>query len=361
MVNVCFLSGDMSRTGGTERVLSIIANELSKKDDKFNIHILSITNESNSSYFTLNKNIKTERILKSKDVNFKKHYFQVVKGIRQYIKKNKIDILIDVEVIASLFSIPAALFTKARLIAWEHFNFYEDNGSSLRVFSRKLISRFSDCIITLTEQDKMNYLNNLNIKGKIDFIYNPMENGDSTSCDIKAKQLISVGRLTYQKGFDMLCEVAKDVLKDNPEWKWIILGDGEDKEKLESKIKEYNLQGKLILKGKVSNVEDYYKNSSLYVMTSRFEGLPMTLLEAKSYKLPIVSFNCLTGPSEIVRNNINGFLIETGNVAAMVNKIDILLSDINKREDFSNKSNLDIEKFKLKPIVDKWENILIYL
>lgn len=361
MVNVCFLSGDMSRTGGTERVLSIIANELSKKDDKFNIHILSITNESNSSYFALNKNIKTERILQSKDVNFKKHYFQVIKGIRQYIKKNKIDILIDVEVIASLFSIPAALFTKTRLIAWEHFNFYEDNGSSLRVFSRKLISRFSDCIITLTEQDKMNYLNNLKIKGKIDFIYNPMENGDSTSCDIKAKQLISVGRLTYQKGFDMLCEVAKEVLKDNPEWKWIILGDGEDKEKLESKIKEYNLQGKLILKGKVSNVEDYYKNSSLYVMTSRFEGLPMTLLEAKSYKLPIVSFNCLTGPSEIVRNNINGFLIETGNVAAMVNKIDILLSDINKREDFSNKSNLDIEKFKLKPIVDKWESILINL
>ena len=361
MVNVCFLSGDMSRTGGTERVLSIIANELSKKDDKFNIHILSITNESNSSYFALNKNIKTERILQSKDVNFKKHYFQVIKGIRQYIKKNKIDILIDVEVIASLFSIPAALFTKTRLIAWEHFNFYEDNGSSLRVFSRKLISRFSDYIITLTEQDKMNYLNNLNIKGKIDFIYNPIENGDSTNCDIKAKQLISVGRLTYQKGFDMLCEVAKEVLKDNPEWKWIILGDGEDKEKLESKIKEYNLQGKLILKGKVSNVEDYYKNSSLYVMTSRFEGLPMTLLEAKSYKLPIVSFNCLTGPSEIVRNNINGFLIETGNVAAMVNKIGILLSDINKREDFSNKSNLDIEKFKLKPIVDKWENILINL
>lgn len=361
MLNVCFLSGDISRTGGTERVLSIIANELSKKDDKFNIHILSITNESNSSYFTLNKNIKTERILKSKDVNFKKHYFKVVKGIRQYIKKNKIDILIDVEVIASLFSIPATLFTKTRLITWEHFNFYEDNGSSLRVFSRKLISRFSDCIITLTEQDKINYLNNLKIKGKIDFIYNPIENGDRISCDIKAKQLISVGRLTYQKGFDMLCEIAKEVLKDNPDWKWIILGDGEDKEKLESKIKEYNLQGKLILKGKVSNVEDYYKNSSLYVMTSRFEGLPMTLLEAKSYKLPIVSFNCLTGPSEIVRNNINGFLIETGNVAAMVNKIGILLSDINKREDFSNKSNLDIEKFRLKPIVDKWENILINL
>lgn len=358
MLNVCFLSGDMSRTGGTERVLSIIANELSKQKDNFNIHILSITNESNTSYFNLEKNIKMDRILKSKEVNFKKEYLDVVKGIRRYIKKKNIDILIDVEVIASLFSIPATRFTKTKLISWEHFNFYEDNGSHLRIIARKLISKFSDCIITLTEQDKMNYLNNLNIKGKIDFIYNPVKEVSNISCNVKAKQLISVGRLTYQKGFDMLCEVAKDVLNDNPEWKWIILGDGEDKDNLQDKIKEYGLEDKLVLKGNVSNVEDYYKNSSLYVMTSRFEGLPMTLLEAKTYKLPIVSFNCLTGPSEIVRNNVNGFLIEPGNVAAMVNKIEILLSDMNKIEEFSNKSNLDIDKFKLKPIVDKWTNVL---
>lgn len=361
MVNVCFLSGDMSRTGGTERVLSIIANELSKKDDKFNIHILSITNESNSSYFALNKNIKTERILKNKDVNFKKHYFQVVKGIRQYIKKNKIDILIDVEVIASLFSIPATRFTKTKLISWEHFNFYEDNGSNLRVYARKLVARFANCIITLTEQDKENYLNNLNIKGKVDYIYNPIEKVNNCDYNIDSKQIISVGRLTYQKGFDMLCEVAKDVLKDNPEWKWIILGDGEDKEKLESKIKEYNLQGKLILKGKVSNVEDYYKNSSLYVMTSRFEGLPMTLLEAKTYKLPIVSFNCLTGPSEIVKNNVNGLLINPENVEAMSNKLNILLKNENKLKEFSDNSEVDIEKFELKPILEKWDNILLNL
>lgn len=361
MVNVCFLSGDMSRTGGTERVLSIIANELFKKDDKFNIHILSITNESNSSYFNLNKGIKTERILKSKDVNFKKHYFQVVKGIRQYIKKNNINILIDVEVIASLFSIPATRFTKTKLISWEHFNFYEDNGSDLRAYARKLAARFANCIITLTEQDKENYLNNLNIKGKIDYIYNPIEKVNNCVYNIDSKQIISVGRLTYQKGFDLLCEVAKEVLKDNPEWKWIILGEGEDKDKLESRIKEYNLQGKLILQGKVSNIEDYYKNSSLYVMTSRFEGLPMTLLEAKTYKLPIVSFNCLTGPAEIVKNNVNGLLINPENVEAMSDKLNSLLKDENKLKEFSNNSEVDIEKFKLKPIIEKWDNILLNL
>lgn len=361
MLNICFLSGDMSRTGGTERVLSIIANELSKQKNKFNIYILSITNENNTSYFRLEKEIKNDRILKSKDVNFKKQYFQVVKGIRHYIKENNIDILIDVEVIASLFSIPATRFTKTKLISWEHFNFYEDNGSHLRIYARKLAARFSNCIITLTEHDKQNYLNNLDIKGKVEYIYNPIEEVDDMECNIKSKQIISVGRLTYQKGFDMLCDVAKVVLKDNKGWKWLILGDGEDKDKLRSKIKEYGLENKLILKGNVSNVEEYYKNSSLYVMTSRFEGLPMTLLEAKTYKLPIVSFNCLTGPSEIVKNNVNGYLINPENVEAMSNKLNILMNDENKIKEFSNNAQIDIEKFKLKPIIERWEKVLISL
>ena len=222
MLNICFLSGDMSRTGGNERVLSIIANELSKQKNKFNIHILSITNENNTSYFRLEKEIKNNRILKSKDVNFKKQYFEIIKGIRHYIKENNIDILIDVEVIASLFSIPATRFTKTKLISWEHFNFYEDNGSHLRIYARKLAARFSNCIITLTEHDKQNYLNNLDIKGKVEYIYNPIEEVDDMECNIKSKQIISVGRLTYQKGFDMLCDVAKVVLKDNKGWKWLI-------------------------------------------------------------------------------------------------------------------------------------------
>ena len=358
MLNICFLSGDMSRTGGTERVLSIIANELSKQKNKFNIHILSITNENNTSYFNLENEIKNDRILKSKDVNFKKQYFQVVKGIRHYIKENNIDILIDVEVIASLFSIPATRFTKTKLISWEHFNFYEDNGSHLRIYARKLAARFSNCIITLTEHDKQNYLNNLDIKGKVEYIYNPIEEVDDVECNITSKQIISVGRLTYQKGFDMLCDVAKVVLKDNKGWKWLILGDGEDKDKLRSKIKEYGLENKLILKGNVSNVEEYYKNSSLYVMTSRFEGLPMTLLEAKTYKLPIVSFNCLTGPSEIVKNNINGYLINPENVEAMSNKLNILMNDENKLKEFSSNAQIDIEKFELKPIIERWIEVL---
>ena len=358
MKKICFLSGDMSRSGGTERVLAIIANELCKKEDLFEIHILSTINENMTSFFPLDKRIKQSRILNDKALNFKKQYFKVVKGIRNYVKKNNIDVFIDVEVISSIFSIPATRFTSTKHIAWEHFNFYENNGSFLRALARKIDAKFSDYIITLTEEDKNNYLNNLKIIGKIDYIYNPMEIKEVKKCSLHSKQIVSVGRLTYQKGFDMLIDVAKDVLEKNKEYKWLILGDGEDKDRLQEKINKYNLQDRLILKGKVSNVEDYYKNSSLYVMTSRFEGLPMTLLEAKSYKMPIVSFDCPTGPSEIIRNNINGYLVKANDIKEMSNKVNSVLLDDKKLKKFSDKAELDIDKFNINSIINKWTNIL---
>ena len=358
MKKICFLSGDMSRSGGTERVLAIIANELCKKEDLFEIHILSTVNENMTSFFPLNKRIKQSRILNDKALNFKKQYFKVVKGIRNYVKKNNIDVFIDVEVISSIFSNPATRFTSTKHIAWEHFNFYENNGSFLRALARKIDAKFSDYIITLTEEDKNNYLNNLKIIGKIDYIYNPMEIKEVKKCSLHSKQIVSVGRLTYQKGFDMLIDVAKDVLEKNKEYKWLILGDGEDKDRLQEKINKYNLQDRLILKGKVSNVEDYYKNSSLYVMTSRFEGLPMTLLEAKSYKMPIVSFDCPTGPSEIIRNNINGYLVKANDIKEMSNKVNSVLLDDKKLKKFSDKAELDIDKFNINSIINKWTNIL---
>ena len=106
-------------------------------------------------------------------------------------------------------------------------------------------------------------------------------------------------------------------------------------------------------------MEDYYKNSALYVMTSRFEGLPMTLLEAKNYKLPIVSFDCQTGPSEIIRNNVNGYLVKANDIKEMSNKINSLLQDDKKLKEFSNKAELDIEKFNLNSIIDKWTSLLV--
>lgn len=358
MKNICFLSGDMTRFGGTERITSIISNELLKRCNEFNIHILSINYINDKISFDLDKKIKTSNILSTKNLNFKRDYLKVVKGIRKYIKNNNIDILIDVDVICDIFSIPATRFTKIKLISWEHFNYYINNGIKLRDIARKIAAKFSDCIITLTERDKDAYISNLNIKGKIEYIYNPITLDINEKCDINSKKILSVGRFEHQKGYDMLCKVAKEVLHNNPEWKWIVLGDGEQREMIEALIKEYKLEDKLILKGNVSNVEYYYKESSIFVMTSRFEGLPMVLLEAKCYGIPMVSFDCLTGPSDIITNDVNGYLIDQDNIDEISKSINKLVNDVDLRVKFSDNSKFDINKFSLDSVMEKWISVL---
>lgn len=359
MRNICFLNGDMSRNGGTERMTAIIANELSKKKDKFNVYILNISNSSGNSFYKLDKRITVSRLLDKENVNFKVNYFKVVNGIRRYIKSNDIDVLIDVDVLSDIFSIPAKVFTKTKLISWEHFNCNQNNGTKLRHISRLLASKFSDQIVTLTEKDMDNYIKRFKVEKKIRYIYNPIAYPIKESCNIESKNIVSAGRLSYEKGFDMLVEVANHVLHENKDWTWTILGDGQEKEFLQKKIKEYKLENKLILKGNVSNVEDYYRNSSIYVMTSRYEGLPMTLLEARSFSLPIVSFDCDTGPSEIVKNNINGFLIKNNNLKDMEEKICKLINNIKLKKIFSDNSRIDLEKFNLEKIILKWEKLLL--
>ena len=175
---------------------------------------------------------------------------------------------------------------------------------------------------------------------------------------MESKQILSVGRLTHQKGFDLLCEVAKEVLAQNPEWTWVIIGEGEDRAMLEQKIKEYHLENRLILEGNQKEMEPYYRNSSLYVMTSRYEGLPMTLLEAKSYQLPIVSFDCQTGPVDIIQDSVDGYLINDFNQKEMVNRINHLIQDQALRASLSQQSQINLHKFEMENIIPKWINIL---
>ncbi len=357
MKKICFLNGNMSRAGGTERVTSMIANEL-VKDSAYEIHVLSVTNPTMTSFFELHSSVYQATLLRKEDVDLKYDYFKIVKKLRQYLKTHQIDILIEVDVICNLYTIPATRWTKVKTISWEHFNYYSNNGSRLRDLSRKLTKYFSTHIVTLTEQDRRNYQEHLGIKDKITCIYNPIEKIPETMYQSESKQIISVGRLMYQKGFDMLCEVAKEVLTKHSDWIWLIIGEGAERPMLEKKIKEYHLEGRLVLTGNQKEMSHYYQDSSFFVMTSRYEGLPMTLLEAKSYRLPIVSFDCQTGPAEIIQDGVNGYLVTLEDCEGMIGKIEELLNSREKLVKFSNHSQCNIEKFNKERVIMEWRELL---
>lgn len=354
MKSICFFSGDITRSGGTEKVACQIMNGLV---EKFNISVICLTESNQEMFYPLSQKIKHIALFEQNPNGFKQ-YVSIVRKIRRYLQQNNIDILIDVDTILDMFSVTAVRFTKTKLISWEHFNFYESMGNKLRVPIRKYITRFADCVITLTMEDQENFRNYFGRKHHIEQIYNPIEFEEAKhKHDETSKTIVSVGRLAKQKGFDYLVDVAELVFQKHPDWQWLVLGEGDERQLLETKITEKKLtQAKLL--GRVSNVGDYLREAAMFVLTSRYEGFPLVLIEAKANLLPIVSFKCKTGPSEMIQDNVNGFLVECFDVKMMAKKICELIEMSEKRNFFSKNALLDTEKMEYDAIIKQWIELL---
>ena len=143
----------------------------------------------------------------------------------------------------------------------------------------------------MTESDKNNYLKELEISGEIRTIYNSVEKTPSIiNYDDKSKTIITVGRLSPDKGFDMLVKVASKVFDKHNDWKWIIIGNGEEEPMIREEIKKNRLEENLFLLGKKENLLEYYRKSALYVATSRYEGFWVNAIRSKKCETSMRKF-----------------------------------------------------------------------
>ncbi|NUF65567.1 glycosyltransferase family 4 protein, partial [Acinetobacter bereziniae] len=319
MKKVCFLIGNMSSSGGTERVTSIIANELVSAN--FDIFILSLIN-GEQPFFSLNENIHLDSLYTQK-VSMKKNFLGCCLKIRKYVQEHEIETLIVVDSISCVFTVPALFGLKINHICWEHFNFNVDLGIKFRNLGRKWAAKYCDHIVTLTKRDKILREEGLSkINAKITPIANPTPyTNTKCSSSLEFKSILALGRLTFQKGFDLLIEAWGKVCQSNSDWKLYLVGDGEDEAFLKAQAKKLNIIDRISFSPATKNVEQYYLKSSFYCMSSRFEGLPMVLLEAQAHGLPIISFDCDTGPSEIILNNMTGYLVPNLDVESLANSL----------------------------------------
>ena len=356
--NIGFFSGDITRSGGTERVAILIAEKLNL-DNKYNISFISLTERKEKPFYNISDSIK-RYTLSDKEIKGAKNIVAYTRQLKKIVKKNKIDVLIDIDGIIDLYAVPVKWMTGVKIISWEHFNIYNHPKIKLRNRVRKIAVKNVNAIVTLTEQDKEYYQKELRFKCPICAIHNPKTYIDTENEEYKkeSKTIISVGRLTYQKGFDRLVQVADNVLKKYPEWQWKVFGEGEDQQMLQDMIKERSLEKNVKLMGNVDDISQEYHNSAMFVMTSRFEGLPMTLLEAKCHKLPCISFDIKTGPRECIVDGVNGYLLSDGNIEEMSTKIEELISDNEKRIDFSKHAQDNMDDFDIETIVPKWKELI---
>ena len=355
-MHIGFFSGDITRSGGTENVSIMIANELLARTD-YEISFVSLFEEHDSPFFSIDPNIRRFRLYPTVTHGIQ-HYFDTCKRLQSIVDDQHVDVLIDIDGILDMYSLPVKRRTGVKVASWEHFNYLQNPGVPYRKLTRRWAARRADAIVTLTETDRKLYESNLKLKCPIMAIANPMRTPAEACYDVSSRLILTAGRLTYQKGFDLLVEVAVKVLPNHPDWQWVILGEGEDRSVLERKIHNAGLDKRLVLKGQVDDMDSYYRQSAMFVMTSRFEGLPLVLLEAKMHRLPLISFDCLTGQSEVIEDGINGTVVPLGDIDAMATAINELIDDKTKRIEYSAMSGSNAERYDMATILDSWRRLL---
>jgi glycosyltransferase involved in cell wall biosynthesis len=216
-------------------------------------------------------------------------------------------------------------------------------------FNDRIVKKY-DRFVVLTNEDKLCWKNQNNIS----VIYNSIaKNGASNVSLLENRKALAVGRVTHQKNLELLVELWAEISKKHADWNLTIVGTG-NSTALQEKIKDMSLEDVVTVLPSTNSINEYYIDSSLYLMTSRYEGLPMVLLEAQNFGLPIVSFDCKCGPKEIINDGEDGFLIANGDNGAFIDKVSQLIENENLRIDFGKKAKKNSTKFSEETIMQQW-------
>lgn len=213
----------------------------------------------------------------------------------------------------------------------------------------KTVRRF-DKFVVLTEEDK-GYWGNL---PNITVIPNANTFATSQAAALENKKVIAIGRYTYQKGFERLIEAWNILSPGFPGWKLDIIGNGEERDKLQDLIHAYHLDGQVTLVSPTKSIDKVYLDASVLVMSSRYEGLPMVQLEAQAFGLPIVSFACKCGPKDIVANGETGFLVEENDIEGLARQLVKVMKDKNLRKQMGRKAKEASLRYAEDAVMAKW-------
>ncbi|MBF0780261.1 MULTISPECIES: glycosyltransferase family 4 protein [unclassified Granulicatella] len=357
MKKIAFIIYDTSLMGGAENVSIQLANRLSSE---YEVSVVSLFQEKKQPFFPIDSKIK-HIVIEEQTMSITKHIFKLSKKVRHFLKQEGIDVVFAVTAGVVGVALLSCLGIHTKLVFCEHSNL-ENQTYGKKHFARQYIgAKFSDKVVVLTNRDKKNYMKRFKVaEDKIDVIYNSFANDERANnmYSGNSTKLVSVGRLTKVKGYDRLIEICKEVFRKHPDWSLDIYGDGDEKQNLLDLIRHNKLEHHIFLRGVTKDVQNTLKDYSFIVMTSYYEGIPLALLEAQSVGLPVVAFNCPTGPEEIVLHEENGYLIENGNNEQAVEKINFLIEHSVIRERFSQQSKKKLYEFSQEKIDEQWKKLI---
>ncbi|MDR7946762.1 glycosyltransferase family 4 protein [Achromobacter aegrifaciens] len=289
---------------------------------------------------------------------------QRVRALRRVVKSFRPDIVLGMMTTASVLSVLACAGLSCRVIATEHTHPPSQTLSGFWQRLRRLTYPRAASVVALT-RGTADWLAQHVPGSKLAVIPNPVHfplpraepvltpvSGDGR------KRLLAVGRLHADKGFDLLIQAYAKLAASHPGWDLVILGEGDERRALEAQALEAGLASRIFMPGRAGNVGDWYDSADLYVLTSRFEGLSNTLLESMASGLAAVSFDCDTGPREIIREGVDGVLVRpNGDVPALCKALDAVMRNDADRVRMAQAATDVRDRFSAARVLQKWQDL----
>lgn len=348
--------------GGAEKVASLMANHWCS-----NHEVILLTDASiDMDFFTIDQKVKrfsTNFCTKNLTI-IKKMYLNItsLRNLRNFVRKHQPDIIISHMDVSNVRISLAVAGLKIPVIIEEH-----NNPSMLRKLPQPwrfiqpwVYNKLTNTIVLLTTDLKQYYAESL--QSKICIIPNPLnipkDIPESNELTLKNPTFIALGSLTKQKGFDYLLQAFEKVSRLLPEWNLTILGEGPLRNELTEYAAKLGIAEKVHMPGIIKNPYAVLKDADIFVMSSRYEGFPVALCEAMGVGLPCISFNCPTGPADIIEHNVNGILVEYLNIESLVENMTLLANDPFRCQRLSSEALKINEKLHISKIMAIWNQLI---
>ncbi len=358
--------------GGIERAIVSLANYLC---NYYNVEIACTYKINEESSFKLDKKVKvkylTDVVPNKKEFKEALKSFKLITALKEGIKSVKILNLrkktminyisnTDSDVIISTRDIFNKLLSKYKknqlTIGWEH-NHHHGNIK----YANKIVNSVKELDYFILVSNNLKEFYSKRLKNtKCIYIPNTLDYISDKVSNLNEKRLISVGRLSKEKGYMDLLSISKEIFNKYNDWKLDIIGDGSERESLEKYIKDNNLSKNITLHG--FKDKEYINNllmkSSIYLMTSYTESFGIVLIEAMNFGIPVIAFDSAEGAREIIKNNENGYLIKNRNKDEYIKKVFNLIEDKDLRLKLGTKGKQDSKEYNPDIVYKKWIEII---
>lgn len=346
--------------GGAERIASIMANYWAKRGE--DVSIITLAEQDVRPVYDLDGRVAVHNLgLTGASSNIAEKVcgnVRRVMALRQCIKGTRPDVVVSFMDATNVLILLSTMSLGIPVVATEHCHPVQFPAGRAWSALRKLVYPHAAAIVVLGEEIREWFTRNVTQEG-IHIIHNPVMIGPVAKPKKSggSNTIIAAGRLSEEKRFEMLIEAFSRIAADAPDWNVVIYGEGPDRPMLESLVRDKRLEGRISLPGWVDDLYGRMMDADIFVLPSRTEAFPGALCEAMACGLAVVSFDCPSGPREIIRHNVDGILVPNGDIAGMAAEIKQLMNDETLRNNIGERALQISVRLSLENIMARWDDL----